>query len=119
MNETKLVSTRLPQELLNIIDEKAEKANLSRSAALRFLIERGLDNNSTNLKINELQRSIERVAAVSEYAFLRTHMAGTMLAADRAINGNTVKGFTQSDFEQTNEMAKKALQNLLIKKFGE
>ncbi|RBB31871.1 hypothetical protein DPV79_40135 [Burkholderia reimsis] len=112
MEQSKIISLRLPVELLDRVDEHAEAVggDSNRSFVLRSLIEAGLEKSRLEAQVSELQTSMSRLMLVVEKSFLMGYL-GARIATD-------AHNVEKSRREEINDEANRLLVKALVEKFG-
>lgn len=123
MPELKIVTIRLPDELLEQVDQLTESGFESRSDAVRFLIQEGLDKDAIKQQLDYLQSSLNRMSFIMEWIFKSTFAATSVAQEMREIENKEgrllVKAIDPQKVIDAMELSKKVLVTELVKKFGE
>jgi Arc/MetJ-type ribon-helix-helix transcriptional regulator len=112
MEPFKILSLRLPAELLEQVDEHAERVggDANRSFVLRSLIEAGLEKTRLEVRISEMEGSISRLMHVVEKSYLMGYMGARIL--------NDANEVTKEKRDEITDEASRLLVKTLVEKFG-
>ncbi len=123
MTDPKMIGVRLPAELLEQVDQLTEKGFESRSDALRYLIQEGLDKEEIKQRLDYFQNSLNRMSFIMEWIFKSTFAATSVAQESREIENKEgrllVKAIDPQKVIDAMELSKKVLVTELVKKFGE
>lgn len=111
MTDLKIVTVRLPGDMLEQVDALVEQGYETRTDAIRYLIHDGLSKTVLMARISELEESLSRLAAVHEMTYSMMFAVFSMLRDKEKISPDAVAELMSK--------AQKAMAVNLIKKFGE
>lgn len=116
MSESKVITIRLPNDLLDNIDELVKEKFDNRSEAMRSLLELGIDRNSVVARIEDIERKLDRLMIVCEAQFQQSHISNMLIL--NSIDKNKKLELLSGMYE-IQQNAKASLARLLLDKFGE
>lgn len=111
MSAAKVVTVRLPKELLERVDALVDAGFDNRSDALRTLVESGIDKDAIHLRLQDLEAKLSRLMHVAEKQYQLTYVAA-MIAKDG-------KNEIDAKIPEFRSLANQSLTTSLVDKFGE
>lgn len=123
MADLKIVTIRLPEDQLEQVDRLTESGFESRSDAVRYLIQEGLDKDAIKVQLDYLETSLNRMSFIMEWIFKSSFTAAAVAQEPREIEkaGDklVLKPVVAERGGELMELASKVLVTELVKRFGE
>lgn len=116
MSKSKVITTRLPNDLLDNIDGLVEDKFDNRSEAIRSLLELGIDRTSVLERIERVEQKLERLLVVSEAQYQHSYISTIFLleSGDEAL-----KERMRNSLPDIKSTANQMLAKILVERFGE
>lgn len=110
MSDMKIITVRLPSDMLEQIDELASNGYENRTNAIRYLISDGLEKNFLLERIGDLEESLTRISEVQKVNYSLAYLVFRVMKEKSNLTN-----------EYVNELiaqSETALAKALIQKFG-
>ncbi|MBC3864321.1 hypothetical protein H8K32_19655 [Undibacterium jejuense] len=116
MSESKVITTRLPNDLLDNIDELVKDKFDNRSEAMRSLLELGIDRNCVLERIERVEQKLERLLVVAEAQYQHSYISTIFLLES---GNDALKEKMMNSLPDIKSTANRMLAKILVERFGE